>query len=118
MLESYIPIGVMALLATAGGGFLLFLSWLLGPKRMTAEKAQPYECGMPLLDESYKRLSVRFYLVAAIFILFDIEAAFIFPWALVFRDLGMAGFIEMLVFLGLLASGFAYLWKRGAFDWQ
>ena len=118
MLKHYLPVAIMALLATGVAAGMLIFSWLLGPKRMTAEKAYPYECGMALLDEARKRQSVRFYLVAALFILFDIEVAFLFPWALVFRDLGLGGFVEMLVFLGVLLAGFVYIWKRGALEWQ
>ncbi|UCF80301.1 MAG: NADH-quinone oxidoreductase subunit A [Acidobacteriota bacterium] len=118
MLKHYLPVAIVAVIATGAAAGMLILSWFLGPKRMTAEKAFPYESGMPLLDEQRKRHSVRFYLVAALFILFDIEVAFLFPWSLVFRDLGVGGFVEMLVFIGLLLAGFVYVWRRGALEWQ
>jgi NADH-quinone oxidoreductase subunit A len=118
VLKYYLPVAIMALLATGVAAGMLLLSWLLGPKLMTKKKAFPYECGMPLLDEARKRQSISFYLVAALFILFDVEVAFLFPWALVFRDLGIGGFAEMLVFLGLLLAGFVYVWRRGALEWQ
>ncbi len=84
----------------------------------TKRKLSPYESGMPLLDDSHKRISVKFFIVAMIFILFDVEAAFLYPWAVVFRQGGMAVFVEMLVFVVVLFLGFAYLWKKGAFDWD
>jgi NADH-quinone oxidoreductase subunit A len=91
---------------------------VLGRKVRTKRKLSPYESGMPLLDDSHKRISVKFFIVAMMFILFDVEAAFLYPWAVVFREGGLAVFAEMLVFVVVLFLGYAYLWKKGAFDWS
>jgi NADH-quinone oxidoreductase subunit A len=117
-MHSFAPVALMFLLAALAGAAMLFASRLLGPKRMTRGKAYPYECGMPLLDGVRRRFGVHFYLVAALFILFDIEVAFLLPWALVLRDMGRPAMAVMLVFLGILFAGSAYLWKKGAFDWS
>ena len=104
-----------------GAGFALtsvLLSSVLGPKKPTAEKLAPYECGMPAVGDARERQSVKFYLVAMIFLLFDIEVAFLYPWALALRDLGMVGFWQLLTFFGLLLTGYLYVWRKGAFDWS
>jgi NADH-quinone oxidoreductase subunit A len=106
----------MGFSAAVGAG-LLGLSSLLGRKVRTRRKLSPYECGMPLLDRSRKRLSVKFFLIAMIFIVFDVEIAFLYPWTLVLRSLGWPLFFEMLVFLATLGVGYAYIWKKGALDW-
>ena len=82
------------------------------------EKSAPYECGMPAVGDARERQSVKFYLVAMIFLLFDIEIAFLYPWALAFRDLGMVGFLQMVTFFSLLVTGYIYVWRKGAFDWS
>ena len=84
----------------------------------SAVKASPYECGMPLLAEAHQRFSVKFYVVALLFVLFDLEAVFLFPWAVIYRKLGLYGLVEMMVFIGLLVVGFVYAWKRGGLDWD
>jgi NADH-quinone oxidoreductase subunit A len=116
--QSYIPIllllGVLMLLA---GGMIL-LSCLLGTHRPTREKLAPYECGMAPQGDAAHRFSVKFYLVAMVFILFDVEVVFLYPWAVVFHQLRMFGFVEMLLFLLLVLPGFAYLWKKGVFNWN
>ena len=104
-----------------GAGFALtsvLLSSVLGPKKPTPEKEAPYECGMPAVGDARERQSVKFYLVAMIFLLFDIEVAFLYPWAVAFKDLGMAGFIQVLSFFALLTTGYVYVWRKGAFDWS
>ncbi len=106
--------GVVALLA----GAMLSLSWLLGQRRPNPRKLSPYECGMTPTGDARQRFSVKFYLVAMIFILFDVEIVFLYPWAIIFHELRMFGFIEMALFLGMLLAGFAYLWKKGALDWS
>ena len=115
--QNYIPVlielGVVALVA----GGMLVLSYLLGKHRRTPEKLMPYECGMSPTGDARHRLSVRFYLVAMIFILLDVEVVFLYPWAVVFRELKMFGFVEMLLFLLLVVAGFVYLWKKGVLDW-
>ena len=103
-----------------GAGFALVsvvLSALLGPSKPTPEKSAPYECGMPPVGDARERQSVKFYLVAMIFLLFDIEVAFLYPWAMALGDLRWAGFIQILVFFALLATGYIYVWRKGVFDW-
>jgi len=117
MAESFLPILLLMVLAAGIAGAILLLSSRLGPRFTTKRKLDTYESGVPLVDASRKRVSIRFFLVAMVFILFDVEIAFLYPWAVVFRSGGAALFAEMLVFLAILAVGYAYLWKKGAFDW-
>src|SRR6476661_8294517 len=117
MAETFLPILLLMVVAAGIGGVILLLSSLLGPRRPNAAKLGTYESGVPLVDASRKRVSIRFFLVAMVFILFDVEIAFLYPWAVVFRSGGAGLFVEMLVFLATLAVGYAYLWKKGAFDW-
>ena len=103
-----------------GAGFALVsivLSSSLGPHKPTPEKAAPYECGMPPVGNARERQSVKFYLVAMIFLLFDIEVAFLYPWAMALRDLGWNGFAQVVLFMLLLAAGYAYVWRKGVLDW-
>jgi NADH-quinone oxidoreductase subunit A len=113
---------VFILLLTAlGGGFALLavgLSSLLGPRHPTPEKSAPYECGVPPVGDARERQSVKFYLVAMIFLLFDIEVAFLYPWAMALRDLGWTGFAQVALFVGLLLFGYIYVWRKGALDWR
>jgi len=117
MPQSFLPILILLGLALGMGAMILALNALLGPKLRTARKLETYESGVPLLDLSHKRMSIKFFVIAMIFILFDVEIAFLYPWALVFRSGGFPFFVEMLVFIAVLAAGYAYLWKKGAFDW-
>lgn len=117
MPESFLPVLLLMIVAAGLAGLILFLSYVLGPRLSTRLKLDTYESGVPLIDASHKRLSIRYFVVAMVFILFDVEIAFIYPWAIVFRSAGMWLFLEMLVFLAVLAVGYAYLWKKGAFDW-
>jgi NADH:ubiquinone oxidoreductase subunit 3 (subunit A) len=117
MPRSFLPILILLGLAFGMAAMILALNALLGPKLRTARKLETYESGIPLLDASHKRISIKFFVIAMIFILFDVEIAFLYPWALVFRSGGFALFVEMLVFLAVLAVGYAYIWKKGAFDW-
>jgi NADH-quinone oxidoreductase subunit A len=103
-----------------GVGFaavMIGLSELLGPRNPTPEKLAPYECGMPAVGDARDRQSVKFYLVAMIFLLFDIEIAFLYPWAVALRDLGWAGLVQVLTFFLILAVGFIYVWRKGVLDW-
>jgi NADH-quinone oxidoreductase subunit A len=103
-----------------GAGFALIsvvLSNLVGPRKPTPEKLAPYECGVPPVGDSRERQSVQFYLVAMIFLLFDIEIAFLYPWALALRDLGWAGFFQVVLFMVLLLFGYIYVWRKGALNW-
>jgi NADH-quinone oxidoreductase subunit A len=103
-----------------GAGFALvsvLLSNVLGPRKPTPEKLAPYECGMPPVGDARERQSVKFYLVAMIFLLFDIEVAFLYPWAMALRDLGWPGFVQVVLFITLLLFGYVYVWRKGALDW-
>ncbi|HET6372304.1 MAG TPA: NADH-quinone oxidoreductase subunit A [Candidatus Polarisedimenticolia bacterium] len=117
MFEQYQQALILLLVAAAASGGLILLSFLAGRVAGSRTKTYPYECGSLLLDTSHRRITIRFYLVAMIFILFDIEAAFLYPWAVLFRSLGLPGLIEMLIFLAVLVVGYFYIWRRGAFDW-
>lgn len=118
MLETYIPIGIMILIALVFGTAMSKASELFGPKRPTEEKLSTYESGMEPVRSAHERFSVKFYLIAMLFIIFDIEVVFLYPWAVNFRELGMFGFMEMLVFIGVLMAGLLYVWKKGALDWS
>jgi len=93
------------------------LSQFLGPRKPSPEKSAPYECGMPAVGDARERMSVKFYLVAMIFLLFDIEVAFLYPWAMALRELGWPGFIQVVLFMALLLAGYVYVWRKGALDW-
>ena len=115
--EFYFPVLVQGLLAMAVAAGLLTVSFLLGKRVRNRAKDMPYESGMVPTGDARQRFSVKFYLVAMLFILFDIEAIFLYPWAVVFREFKMAAFVEMLIFVVLILSGFFYIWKKGALDW-
>jgi NADH-quinone oxidoreductase subunit A len=122
MLENYFPILLFILVGIAfglipvllGGG----LSRLLGVHRPDSEKLSPYECGFEAFEDARMKFDVRYYLVAILFILFDLEIAFLFPWAVVLQEIGFFGFMAMMVFLAILVVGFAYEWKKGALEWE
>ena len=95
----------------------VLLSYVLGPKKPTPEKLAPYECGMPPVGDARERMSVKFYLVAMIFLLFDIEVAFLYPWTMALRDLGWVGLFQIVVFFALLLTGYIYVWRKGVLDW-
>ncbi len=116
--ELYFPVLVQALVAMALAAGLLTVSFLLGKRVRNKVKDMPYESGIVPTGDARQRFSVRFYLVAMLFIVFDIEAIFLYPWVVVFRELKMVAFIEMLVFVVLILSGFFYIWKKGALDWS
>lgn len=117
-LGNYTPLLIHILAAMALAGTLLALSVLVGQHRPTREKAEPYECGMRPTGDARQPFDVKFYLVAILFILFDVEAIFFYPWAYVYRELRMFGFYEMLVYIGILLAGYIYLLKKGALDWN
>ena len=117
-MEGWLPIVVMiALSVVAFSGGLFASNFLLGPKNPTPEKSAPYECGMPAVGDARERQSVKFYLVAMIFLLFDIEVAFLYPYAMAMSDLRWVGYFQILVFFLLLVSGYIYIWRKGALDW-
>ena len=124
MLENYFPILVFAALGLVMGIAPIFIGWLLALKRPGAEKLSPYECGFEPFEDARIKFDVRYYLIAIIFILFDLEIAFLFPWATIFKEIAadgsirMFGFVEMLVFLGILLIGYVYAWAKGALDWE
>jgi NADH-quinone oxidoreductase subunit A len=118
MLEQYFPVLLFILFGMIVGAVLLGVGTLLSPNRPDAEKLSPYECGFEAFEDARMKFDVRYYLVAILFILFDLEIAFLFPWAVALREIGPAGFWAMMVFLLILVVGFAYEWKKGALDWE
>ncbi|MCD6039195.1 MAG: nqo7 [Gammaproteobacteria bacterium] len=118
MLESYLPILIFIVLGGLLGVVAQLIGYFLGPKRPDSAKNSPYECGFPAFDDARLPFDVRFYLVAILFIIFDLETAFLVPWAVVFRQLGWFGVTAMGIFLGLLVIGFIYEWKKGALEWE
>ena len=116
-MPSYVPILILAVVAVGFAVFTLVVSHLLGRPRPNAAKSATYECGMPAVGNARERFPIKFYLVCMIFILLDVDAAFLYPWALIFKELGVFGFVEMAVFIALLGGGFVYAWKTGALDW-
>ena len=118
MLAEYLPTLLFLLVAAGIGVALIVIGNVLGPKRPSAEKLSPYECGFAAFEDARMKFDVRYYLIAILFIVFDLEIAFVFPWALVFRELGVFGLVEMGVFLALLVIGFVYVWKKGALEWE
>ena len=118
MLENYLPVLVFLIIGLAMGVLPIAIGYLLGPTKPYAEKLSPYECGFEAFEDSRMKFDVRFYLVAILFIIFDLEIAFLFPWAVVLEEIGMFGFVAMAVFLGILVIGFIYEWKKGALEWE
>ena len=118
MLGEYLPILLFLAVATVVGVVLMVLGNLLGPQRPESDKLSPYECGFEAFEDAHMQFDVRYYLIAILFIAFDLEIAFVFPWAIIFRSLGVVGLYEMGIFLGLLVLGFIYVWKKGALEWE
>ena len=118
MLENYLPVLIFMIIGLGVGLIAPILGYLLGPKKPYPEKNSPYECGFDAFDDARSPFDVRYYLVAILFIIFDLETAFLIPWAVVFRELGWVGMISMGIFLGLLTVGFIYEWKKGALEWE
>jgi NADH-quinone oxidoreductase subunit A len=117
LLPPYVPLLILGGVAVGFAAFTLVVSHLLGRPRPNPAKSTVYECGVPAVGTARERFPIKFYLVCMIFILFDVDAAFFYPWALIFRELGVFGLVEMSVFVLLLGGGFAYAWKTGALDW-
>ncbi len=118
MLANYLPILIFMGLTLVMGSVFIVLGKLLGPSRPDAEKNSPYECGFEAFEDSRMKFDVRYYLVAILFIIFDLEIAFLFPWAVVLDEVGTFGLVAMAVFLAVLVIGFIYEWKRGALEWE
>jgi NADH-quinone oxidoreductase subunit A len=116
--DPYFSILLLLIIAVGMSVGFVFLSQALGPRKYERIKYSVYECGVDPFTSATVRVSVKFYLVALLFILFDLETAFLYPWAVLFRDLGLFGFIEMAIFVGILLVGLVYAWKKGALDWQ
>ena len=124
MLENYFPVLVFILVGLAFGCAPILLGWLVAPYRPDSEKLSPFECGFEPFEDARIKFDVRYYLLAILFILFDLEIAFLFPWATILREIAanesirIFGFFEMIVFLGILLLGYVYVWKKGALDWE
>lgn len=118
LLQEYLPIIILLGLAVGLGIILLLAAFFLAVRSTDAEKVSAYECGFAAFDDARMKFDVRFYLVAILFIIFDLEIAFLFPWAVAFKDISFLGFWSMMIFLTVLTVGFAYEWKKGALEWQ
>ncbi|HEX6829765.1 MAG TPA: NADH-quinone oxidoreductase subunit A [Burkholderiales bacterium] len=118
MLENYFPILLFIAVGLAVGVVPMMVGWVLGPRRPDAEKLSPYECGFEAFEDARMKFDVRYYLIAILFILFDLEIAFLFPWAVVLKEIGMFGFVAMVIFLIILTVGFIYEWAKGALEWE
>ena len=118
MLENYFPVLLFILVGLAIGVIPMLAGWILAPSRPDSEKLSPYECGFEAFEDARMKFDVRYYLVAILFILFDLEIAFLFPWAVSLKEIGPAGFWAMMLFLTILVVGFVYEWKKGALDWE
>ena len=118
MLEQYFPILLFIIVGLGLGVIMLSVGSLLAPNRPNPEKLSPYECGFEAFEDARMKFDVRYYLVAILFILFDLEIAFLFPWAVVLQDIGFEGFVAMMILLLILIVGFAYEWKKGALEWE
>lgn len=124
MLENYFPVLVFILVGLAFGCVPILLGWLVAPHRPDSEKLSPFECGFAPFEDARMKFDVRYYLIAIIFIIFDLEIAFLFPWAVIFQEIvgtpavKMFGFVEMFVFIGILVVGYVYAWAKGALDWE
>ena len=117
-MAEYLPILIFMALAIGIATVMIILPHIFNPTKNYAEKLSPYECGFEAFDDARRTFDVRFYLVAILFVIFDLEVAFLFPWALVFKEIGWLGFGSMMVFLGILTIGFIYEWKKGALEWE
>ncbi len=118
MLENYFPILLFVLVGLGVGLGPIILGKVVSPNRPDAQKNSPYECGFEAFEDARMKFDVRYYLVAILFILFDLEIAFLFPWAVVIKEIGLFGFLAMMVFLGILVVGFIYEWMKGALEWE
>jgi NADH-quinone oxidoreductase subunit A len=117
-LEQYLPVLLFILVGLGVGVAPQVLGYLLGPNRPDPAKNSPYECGFEAFEDARMKFDVRYYLIAILFILFDLEIAFLFPWAVALKYIGFIGFIDMMIFLAILVAGFAYMWIKGAIDWE
>ena len=117
-LEQYLPVLLFILVGLAIGVAPQVIGFILGPNRPDPAKNSPYECGFEAFEDARIKFDVRYYLIAILFILFDLEIAFLFPWAVALKEIGFIGFVDMMIFLAILVLGFAYMWIKGALDWE
>ena len=117
MLSAYIPIAIFVVVATGFALLTLVVSGLISSEKYNKVKLEPYECGIEPTTDARDRYSIRYYLVAMLFVIFDVETVFMFPWAVIVDELALFGLIEMIIFLAILVTGYAYAWKKGALDW-
>ena len=117
-LEQYLPVLLFIVVGLLVGVAPQVIGYVLGPQKPDAAKNSPYECGFEAFEDARIKFDVRYYLVAILFILFDLEIAFLFPWAVSLKEIGFTGFLAMMIFLGILVVGFVYEWKKGALDWE
>mgnify|MGYP001500828330 FL=1 len=117
VINGYVPLFIFLLVALGFAGGTLLVALIIRPNKPDPEKLAPYECGMPPLMEAHERFSIRFYLLGILFLLFDVEAMFLFPWAVKYDALGLFGFIEMMLFIAILLVGYFYAWRKGALEW-
>ena len=117
-LLDYLPIIILAVLALVVSGVIMLLSSIAGRPRRSQTEVSPYECGVPVMGNARERFSVKFYLIGVLFILFDIEIVFFYPWAVTFDQLGLLALVEMLLFIAILFVGYIYVWKKGALEWD
>ena len=118
MLSNYLPVLIFVIISLAIAVIVIVLGYVLGTRHPDSEKLSPYECGFESFEDARMKFDVRYYLVAILFIIFDLEIAFLFPWAIVLDQIGLFGFASMAVFLGILVIGFIYEWKKGALEWE
>ena len=118
MLIDYLPILIFFSIAVGFALFAVAASALLGQKKPSSLKEAPYECGMTTIGPTYRRIPIKYYIIALLFLLFDIEVVFLYPWAVVFKQLKVFGFLSMLVFIGILLMAYLYIWKKGALEWE
>ena len=118
MLENYLPVLIFIAVGFGFGAMLIIVGLTIAPHRPDEDKLKPYECGFDAFEDSRMKFDVRFYLVAILFIIFDLEIAFLIPWAVVFHDIGMFGILSMALFIGQMVIGFLYEWKKGALEWE
>jgi NADH-quinone oxidoreductase subunit A len=118
MLENYLPVLIFLIMGAVFGIVPVVLGRLVAPHHPDSDKLSPYECGFEAFEDTRMKFDVRYYLVAILFIIFDLEIAFLFPWAVVLKEIGVFGFVAMVVFLAILVVGFVYEWKKGALEWE
>ena len=118
MLVEYVAIMIYIAIAVVFATFAIAASYLMGQRKPTALKQAPYECGMTTIGSSFRRIPIKYYIIAMLFLLFDIEVAFLYPWAVVFKELKIFAFISMAVFIGILLIAYLYIWKKGALEWE